>query len=116
MPLLLPKHTSITLAISRLHLHAKTTTLHPTLRTLSTNPQRQSNTPQDSTFHTLAARINKRLDDLGMSRNAKIVVVGVVGVLGTIESYFWMRVGWRWIFGSGTEDGEVEGHDGVVGK
>ncbi|RHZ59782.1 uncharacterized protein CDV56_101831 [Aspergillus thermomutatus] len=35
-------------------------------------------------------------DSLGLSRTTKTVVVVVLGVFGTIESWFWAQTIWRW--------------------
>lgn len=31
-----------------------------------------------------------------MTRTTRLVVLVVVGVLGTVESVFWAQAGWRW--------------------
>ena len=46
--------------------------------------------------------------DLGMSRNVKVFVYLVIGVLGTMESVFWAKAIWRW-YKSG-EGEEEENH------
>jgi hypothetical protein len=41
------------------------------------------------------------LDGLGPSKNGKRFVIGILCVLGTIETWFWCRAGWRWWKGEG---------------
>ena len=41
--------------------------------------------------------------DLGMSRNVKVFVYLVIGVLGTMESIFWVKAIWRWYKGGEEE-------------
>lgn len=41
--------------------------------------------------------------DLGMSRNVKVFVYLVIGVLGTMESIFWAKAIWRWYKGGEEE-------------
>lgn len=36
------------------------------------------------------------LDSLGLSRTTKTVVIVILGVFGTIESWFWVETIWRW--------------------
>ena len=42
--------------------------------------------------------------DLGMSRNVKIFVYLVIGVLGTMETVFWTKAIWRWFKGGQEEE------------
>ncbi|QSS59849.1 hypothetical protein I7I51_04645 [Histoplasma capsulatum] len=35
-------------------------------------------------------------EGLGLSRNMKMVVLGLVGVFGTVETWFWCKAIWRW--------------------
>ncbi|OJD16805.1 hypothetical protein AJ78_03048 [Emergomyces pasteurianus Ep9510] len=43
---------------------------------------------------------------LGLSRNMKILVLGLVGVLGTIETWFWCKAIWRWWKGAPEDEDE----------
>jgi hypothetical protein len=43
------------------------------------------------------------LDGLGLSKNGKRFVIGILCVLGTIETWFWCRAGWRWWKGGEAE-------------
>jgi hypothetical protein len=36
------------------------------------------------------------LDSLGLSKTTKTVVLVILGVFGTIESWFWVQTIWRW--------------------
>lgn len=36
------------------------------------------------------------LESLGLSRNMKLLVLGIVSVFGTIETWFWCKAIWRW--------------------
>ncbi|OAX80427.1 hypothetical protein ACJ72_05239 [Emergomyces africanus] len=42
-------------------------------------------------------------EGLGLSRNMKMVVLGFVGVLGTIETWFWCQAIWTWWKGGAEE-------------
>ena len=33
---------------------------------------------------------------LGISRNMKLVIIGLLSVFGTLESWFWCKAIWRW--------------------
>ncbi|KAJ9662085.1 hypothetical protein H2198_001627 [Neophaeococcomyces mojaviensis] len=61
-----------------------------------------------SQLSRLVARVNQRFDELGMSRRAKIAVVVVISVLSTIETLFWIKVGWRWLRGDDGADAVKE--------
>ncbi|EER41975.1 conserved hypothetical protein [Histoplasma capsulatum H143] len=46
-------------------------------------------------------------EGLGLSRNMKMVVLGLVGVFGTVETWFWCKAIWRWWTGpEDARDGE----------
>ena len=44
------------------------------------------------------------LDSLGLSKNMKMLVVGLVCVFGTIETWFWCQAIWRWWKGGEGEE------------
>ncbi|PGH10503.1 hypothetical protein AJ79_05431 [Helicocarpus griseus UAMH5409] len=49
------------------------------------------------------------LEGLGMSRNMKMVMYGLIGVLGTMETWFYCKAIWRWWKGGEeSNDGDVE--------
>ncbi|KAI0457990.1 hypothetical protein F5B21DRAFT_501006 [Xylaria acuta] len=50
---------------------------------------RQTSSPSENDFKF-------SFHNLGMNRITKLVVYGVVGVLGTMETIFWCKVLWRW--------------------
>ncbi|KAI1486983.1 hypothetical protein F5X96DRAFT_183450 [Biscogniauxia mediterranea] len=41
---------------------------------------------------------------LGMTRGVRIVVYTALGIFGTMETIFWIKVFWRWWTGKGEED------------
>ncbi|CAG9954772.1 unnamed protein product [Clonostachys rosea f. rosea IK726] len=43
------------------------------------------------------------LSSLGLSKNMKILVLGIISIFGTIETWFWCKAIWRWWKGSETE-------------
>ncbi|CAI6064835.1 unnamed protein product [Clonostachys chloroleuca] len=43
------------------------------------------------------------LNSLGLSKNMKILVLGIISIFGTIETWFWCKAIWRWWKGSETE-------------
>ncbi|KAH8422539.1 uncharacterized protein LDX57_000293 [Aspergillus melleus] len=44
------------------------------------------------------------LDSLGLGRNMKILVIVLLSIFGTMETYFYCRAIWRWWKGSGDEE------------
>ncbi|VUC25093.1 unnamed protein product [Clonostachys rosea] len=48
------------------------------------------------------------LSSLGLSKNMKILVLGIISIFGTIETWFWCKAIWRWWKGSETESVVVE--------
>ncbi|PGG98820.1 hypothetical protein AJ80_09457 [Polytolypa hystricis UAMH7299] len=47
------------------------------------------------------------LDSLGLSRNMKIFLIGILCVFGTMETWFWCKAIWRWWKGGEKEEDEV---------
>lgn len=43
-------------------------------------------------------------EGLGISRNMKIVLLVILGVFGSVETYFWCRAAWIWWVGGGEEE------------
>lgn len=72
------------------------------------NPAKKSNPkPQSSKIEPPVFDFKS----LGLKGPVKIVVIAVISVLGTIETVFWVKVGWRWWKGEsqggeGEEDGQ----------
>ncbi|EAW08774.1 uncharacterized protein ACLA_097100 [Aspergillus clavatus NRRL 1] len=63
------------------------------------DPKGQSNDP--SSENPEYPRFS--LDSLGLSKTTKTVVIVVLGVFGTIESWFWCQTIWRWWKGGSEE-------------
>ncbi|CAG9989525.1 unnamed protein product [Clonostachys byssicola] len=103
--------------------------LIPLTRATLHNPSRiiTKRTPiQHRLFSTYAARLNGQndrrqqadgrnnnngdvempsfnLNSLGLSKNMKILVLGIISIFGTVETWFWCKAIWRWWKGAGTE-------------
>lgn len=45
-------------------------------------------------------------EGLGISRNMKVVLLVILGVFGSIETYFWCRAIWTWWKGDEEVDGQ----------
>lgn len=98
--------------ISRNHTHPspklinKTYSTHPNTRT-TPKPTSQPPGVEPPVFD---------LNALGIKGPVKVVVIVVVCVLGTVETVFWIKVGWRWWMGEGDgqvkEDGDGEMENG----
>ncbi|GME55546.1 hypothetical protein GTA08_BOTSDO12540 [Neofusicoccum parvum] len=43
---------------------------------------------------------------LGVSKNMKMVLIGLLSVFGTIETWFWCKAIWRWWKGDGKDEEE----------
>ncbi|KAF4311830.1 hypothetical protein GTA08_BOTSDO12540 [Botryosphaeria dothidea] len=41
---------------------------------------------------------------LGISKNMKMVIIGLLSVFGTIETWFWCKAIWRWWKGDGKDE------------
>ncbi|GIK06334.1 hypothetical protein Aspvir_001981 [Aspergillus viridinutans] len=52
--------------------------------------QSQDPHPQDPEIPSFS------FDSLGLSRTTKTVVLVILGIFGTIESWFWVETIWRW--------------------
>ncbi|KAH7033272.1 uncharacterized protein B0I36DRAFT_361962 [Microdochium trichocladiopsis] len=55
--------------------------------TTSSSSNSSTPPPIDNTFS---------LADLGLTRTTRLAVLLIVGILGTIETVFWVQAGWRW--------------------
>ncbi|PGG99096.1 hypothetical protein GX51_06436 [Blastomyces parvus] len=61
-------------------------------------PNSGSNSSNNPQFPTL------RFETLGLSGNMKILVLVLLGTLGTVETWFWCKAIWRWWKGAGDEE------------
>lgn len=61
-----------------------------------------------------------KFSELGATRTVKIVVIVVVSILGTMETIFYAKLGWRWWKGESVEErpevDEVSGQDKPSGR
>ncbi|KFA69071.1 hypothetical protein S40285_10314 [Stachybotrys chlorohalonatus IBT 40285] len=46
------------------------------------------------------------LASLGLGKNMKILVLAIISIFGTIETWFWCKVIWRWWRGESTDNPE----------
>jgi len=100
MPLRIPSRA----AIPSLSLQSKA----PQFRTISVSAP-QASAPEKPTKKPTSSQnpsFESKFKDLGATRTVKIVVIGAISVLATIESIFWAQAGWRWWKGNAKNGGE----------
>ncbi|KAJ5832333.1 hypothetical protein N7474_000644 [Penicillium riverlandense] len=75
---------------------------------LTTKPRRsKSNEEKDDEIYEKPPSAS--LESLGISRNVKVFLFVVLGIFGTIETWFWCKAAWVWWknrFGGGEETPE----------
>lgn len=70
-------------------------------------PQRTSQGKHD--FEPPSELKISSMDKLGVSRTVKTVVIVFVAIIGTVETVFWVRSGWRYFYHpASTEEGSEE--------
>ncbi|KAI0779829.1 hypothetical protein C8Q74DRAFT_718734 [Fomes fomentarius] len=47
-------------------------------------------------------------EELGISKNMKVVILTIIGILGTVETWTWARVIWHWWEGGNGETDETK--------
>lgn len=61
---------------------------------------------QDGEVQAQAEALSVSFEGLGISRNMKVVLLVILGVFGSIETYFWCRAVWTWWRGGEEGDGQ----------
>lgn len=78
-----------------------TRSARPGYALLSTTRQLQQSPPRNE-HDTQNPELPKfSFEGLGISKNMKLFLIGILGVLGTIETWFWCKAIWRWYNGEG---------------
>ncbi|KAJ7232635.1 hypothetical protein B0H12DRAFT_189283 [Mycena haematopus] len=89
----------------------------PSFNFSTSHPHRlQKNSPSQgasgTTTPTPAPKKLDRFEELGISKNMKIVLIVILSILGTIETFVWTKGILRWYYGAPKEDQDASGEVG----